>query len=271
MININERVLGHFFRYKRTNADIAEYVVSKTDRRRTPGLTRDEVAALANVSTDWYTRIEQGRAGVNASQEVLRDLCRALKLNTAEVNYVFHLVGQVPPTATEKEGNDSIVSLIQAQVPAPAFMMDKNLTILQTNRSYSRIYGDLLSEDLLCRNAVWRTFNDEFMRTALNDWPSYARHQVALFRQIYSRDADSKFLYQVFVSVKNDPTFREAWDKLAVADFHEQRLLVNTVEVGELYLIENTLQIPDTGQYVVFQNAGDNSTENKLRVISTYP
>ena len=84
---MNERVLGHFLRYKRTHADRAKFDVPDI-KHRTPGLTRDEVATLANVSTDWYTRIEQGRTGVSASADVLRDLCKTLKLNQAETNYI---------------------------------------------------------------------------------------------------------------------------------------------------------------------------------------
>lgn len=92
----NEKVLGHFLKYKRLSADPSVFGITRGPHRRVTGLRREEVAERAHVSTDWYARIEQGRLGANPSPEVLAALCRVLQLSPAETRYVFNLVGQRP-------------------------------------------------------------------------------------------------------------------------------------------------------------------------------
>lgn len=261
---MNEKVLGHFLRYKRNHVDLANYSVDIKRRRRTPGLSRDEVAVMAHVSIDWYTRIEQGRISVTPSANVLADLCRVLNFTRPEIEYVFNLVSAVPPRTEYKEVSDTALNLIDSY-HAPAFIMDRNLTLLATNPSFQQLYGDWNLTTLLNRNWVWRTFNSDLFRNALTSWSQYSQYVVAVFRKIYSENPDSKFLLQVFDSVKKDPSFIEVWDTLAVSNFKTQRLLLNNHSVGELYLIENILEIPEVDQYVVFEDAGDQATLNKLQ------
>lgn len=148
---MNEKVLGHFLRYKRTHADRAKFDVPDI-KHRTPGLTRDEVATLANVSTDWYIRIEQGRTGVSASADVLRDLCKTLKLNQAETNYIFNLAEEIPPTTDQSTSYDSVQRFVDEQMPNPAFALDQNLTVVAAKQN---VYGYL-----------WQLFSRECVATS---------------------------------------------------------------------------------------------------------
>lgn len=265
---MNEQVLGHFLRYKREHANLADYSVNADTRRRTPGLTRDEVASMGHVSVDWYTRIEQGRTGATPSFEVLADLCRVLRFSQPETDYVFNLVGLVSPQSEEASISGAAWTLLQAHNPEPAFIMDQNLTVIATNHSFQRLYGNWDTLPPLQRNWVWRTFKSSAFRDRLSGWVQYAHYVTGVFRKVYSSDADSKILLQVYTAIKADPVFAAAWDDLVVSDFHVQHMLVNSQTVGELYLVENVLGLPGTHQYVVFEDAGDQSTGTKFKQLA---
>src|SRR6184192_2067292 len=95
---VRRREAGVFLRSRRERLTPTEVGLPNGFRRRTPGLRREEVAALADVGTTWYTWLEQGR-DVRASLDVLEALARALRLNQAERSHLI-LLGrgeQAPP------------------------------------------------------------------------------------------------------------------------------------------------------------------------------
>ena len=262
---MNEQVLGHFLRYKRTTATLNDFDITPTSRRRTPGLTRDEVAALAHVSSDWYTRIEQGRAKSQVSREVLLALCQALRFSNAETHYVFHLAGQLPPAlaTTAKDLTD----LLMAQLPRPAYVLGAHFQIEQTNPSYARLYQFTPAVTALENNLIWRLFHQRAWRQLFQDWDQVVATQVARFRQVYSQDAAAVDLYQVFQAVQTDPAFQKPWQRLTVADLTPQRLLLNS-QWGNLYLVETPLIVPTTQQVVMIQTPGDAATATRLARIN---
>ena len=264
---MNEQVLGHFLRYKRTHAVLAHFPVTAKRKRRTPGLTRDEVAAWANVSVDWYSRIEQGRAGVTPSGAVLANLGQVLQFSQAEMDYVFNLIGLTPPLTHHTEVAATTLAFIDAQLPTPALIMDQQFTILAANASYQALFGPLTTA--LQNNWLWRTFHQAQFRTGLTEWAHYAAYATAVFRQYYSLAPESPFWYQVYTSIKADSIFNQTWAALTVTDFKTQPLLFNLPNYGELYLLETVLQLPATEQYVVFENAGDAATLAKLKSLAT--
>ncbi|WDF82026.1 helix-turn-helix transcriptional regulator [Lacticaseibacillus pabuli] len=268
-IIINEQVLGHFFRYKRTHAQLTDFAIKPARKRRTPGLTRDEVAVLANVSTDWYTRIEQGRVGATPSPEVLRDLCQALHLNSSETAYAFQLLGIAVPQASVSVVDSGTLALMHAQSPSPAFVMDQSLTILAVNPTYQTLFGFRQSQSKVTRNWVWRVFNSDTIRHSLSAWKNYAAYATGVFRQIYSMAPDSQPLYEVFTAIKDNSAFQSPWDSLTVNTFSTQHILFNHPDYGELYLVENVLQVPATKQYLVFEDAGDPDTLATLQKLQT--
>jgi transcriptional regulator with XRE-family HTH domain len=84
--------LGDFLKRKREALAPTDVGLNPTARRRTPGLRREEVASLAHVSTDFYTRLEQSR-GSRPSQQTVASLARALRLTPAERDHLFDLAG----------------------------------------------------------------------------------------------------------------------------------------------------------------------------------
>lgn len=88
--------LAKFLRTRRQHAHVPDFGIVAGRRRRTPGLRREEVAQLAQVSVTWYTFLEQGRP-VRASADVLNRLARALRLEPAERDHLYLIARGHPP------------------------------------------------------------------------------------------------------------------------------------------------------------------------------
>lgn len=264
---MNEKPLGHFFRYKRSTANLKNYGIVQDTHRRASGLTREEVAERANLSTDWYVRIEQGRTGVNPSVEVLEALCEVLRLNDAEINYVFNLVEKkLPPELNHiPDISGDFVRLLNFQNPYPAFIMDRNFIIQKTNRAFVELYGKLDSKSKIQRNLLWQTFKNPVLRDLFSDWNEYAAKRVAQFRQLYSENPNSSYLYKIYEMIRDQPGFSQPWEQLDVLDMQTLRLLLKKPRVGELYLTETTLISSTKTHFLVIQSAADQVTEEKLR------
>jgi transcriptional regulator with XRE-family HTH domain len=153
-----------------------------TTRRRTPGLRREEVAMLAGVSLTWYTWLEQGRR-INASDDVLAAIGRALRLDTAGVEHLLALAqhGSTPIEAP-KEAPTALVRLIEALEPAPAYVLGPRWEFLAWNAAQERLYPRITELDGLELNLLWVLFADPFTRQLIVDWDIHARQALAEFR-----------------------------------------------------------------------------------------
>jgi transcriptional regulator with XRE-family HTH domain len=95
-MSVRRDELSEFLRNRRARLRPADVGLPSGDRRRTPGLRRQEVAQLAGMSVDYYIRLEQGR-GPRPSRQLLSALARALMLTIDEREYLFRLTGESPP------------------------------------------------------------------------------------------------------------------------------------------------------------------------------
>ena len=202
--------------------DLAEFLRARRDavtpeqvglppgatRRRTPGLRREEVAMLAGVSLTWYTWLEQGRR-INASDDVLSAIGRALKLDEAGIE---HLLALAQPTAAPieapREAPTALVRLIESLDPAPAYVLGPRWEFLAWNAAQARLYPRINDLDGLERNLLWVLFADPFTRQLIVDWDIHARQALAEFRAGTG-------------NLRGDPEFAELVDKLQAesADF----------------------------------------------------
>src|SRR5258705_4064456 len=116
-------------------------------RRRVPGLRREELARLAGVSVDYYTRLEQGRSR-SASTDVLDALAAALQLNDAERQHL-HLLAKPQPTQRKRRTRPQSVDVatlrlleLLDQVWSPAFVLGRRLDVL----AHNRLAGGLITQ-----------------------------------------------------------------------------------------------------------------------------
>ncbi len=175
--------LGAYLRDRRTKLDPAA-LGFPPERRRTPGLRREEVAHRANISPTWYTWLEQGRGGA-PSADVLDRIARALMLTEVEREHLFLLGLGRPPEARYRK-SDGVTPRLQrvldALSPAPALIRTATWDVVAWNRAAAVVlmdYGALPPER---RNILRFIFLDPRARAAQYDWESVARFALGAFR-----------------------------------------------------------------------------------------
>src|SRR3984885_8553288 len=179
----HENRLGTYLKDRRAKLDPVALGFT-AQRRRTPGLRREEVAQRANISATWYTWLEQGRGGA-PSADVLDRIARALMLTDVEREHLF-LLGLGRPPEVRYQETDSVTPRLQRVLDAlelsPAFVKTPTWDVVAWNRAAAAVltdYGALAPEQ---RNILRLIFCDPRVRAAQFDWDSVARFVVAAFR-----------------------------------------------------------------------------------------
>src|SRR5579859_2718071 len=171
-----ENMLGPYLRDRRTRLDPAAFGLS-SERRRTPGLRREEVAQRASISPTWYAWLEQGRGGA-PSADALDRIARALMLTDVEREHLFLLaLGRSPEARYRRtEGvTPRLQRVLDALDPSPALIRTATWDVIAWNRAATAVlmdYGSLRPEQ---RNMLRFIFLDPRARSAHYDWESMAR------------------------------------------------------------------------------------------------
>jgi transcriptional regulator with XRE-family HTH domain len=184
--------------------------------RRTPGLRREELAALAGISVDWYIRLEQGR-GERPSPSVLDSLSTALRLSSDERAHLYALArGERPPleTAPAERVDPGMERLLRAMPEhTPAYVLGWRWDILAWNRGACDLLVDLDALTPARRNLVELMFLDAGMRSRYLDWEEVARVTLANFRAALARNIDQPDAKALVDHLRDsDPYFATWWD-----------------------------------------------------------
>jgi transcriptional regulator with XRE-family HTH domain len=179
----HENPLGTYLKDRRAKLDPSAFGLPP-ERRRTPGLRREEVAQRANISPTWYTWLEQGRGGA-ASADVLDRIARALMLTDVEREHIF-LLGLGRPPEVRYRPSEGVTPRLQrvldALEPCPALIRTAIWDVVAWNRAATTILTDYGSLPPDQRNILRFIFLDARVRAAQYDWESVARFVVAAFR-----------------------------------------------------------------------------------------
>ncbi|HEV2704212.1 MAG TPA: helix-turn-helix transcriptional regulator [Steroidobacteraceae bacterium] len=181
-------MLGEFLRARRESLRPPELGLPQRQRRRTPGLRREEVAQLCGISPTWYTWIEQGRTAA-ISPATLVALSQGLHLTPAERAYLFEIAGRLdpaPPGPALTDGQE-LSGLLQA-IRTPAYVLDQYWNALHWNRAAAQLFGDWLT--MPTPNLLRYVFLHPRARGLLLDWEERARRLVAEFRADMPRMRD---------------------------------------------------------------------------------
>jgi transcriptional regulator with XRE-family HTH domain len=215
------RELGAFLRSRREKLSPSASGISAGQRRRTPGLRREEVAMIAGVGTTWYTWLEQGR-DVRPSAEVLAALCGALRLDAAEKRHLFTLAGRKQPERRRivpEKVDGPLLHMLQSLVLQPAYVVGPRWDVLAWNPAAVAIFGDysLLEGD--GRNIIHTMFADPDRRHLLVDWEELARAALATFRAGSAKYVgDPDFERLIALMMRLSPEFREWWPQRDVVN-----------------------------------------------------
>ncbi|MDQ1033991.1 transcriptional regulator with XRE-family HTH domain [Streptomyces sp. V3I8] len=153
--------LGRFLRTRREALLPSDVGLTPGDRRRTPGLRRAEVALLADVSVDYYERLEQSR-GANPSEVMLAGLARALRLTSDERDYLYRLAGHAPPAGPVAGPcvEPGLRFLLDSLTTVPAHIVDDLAGLVAQNELSTALFGPWTQRPGRQANAVWRWFTE---------------------------------------------------------------------------------------------------------------
>ncbi|MFC0541593.1 helix-turn-helix domain-containing protein [Kutzneria chonburiensis] len=211
--------LGDFLQARRSELSPEDVGLPGTGhRRRVRGLRREEVAALASISTDFYTRLEQGRR--RASVEVLSALAQVLRLSADERDYVFELSGreQRPDRPAPQQPQPQLLRLLDDLTTTPAVVLGRRTDILAWNPMAAALFTDFGRLPVPHRNFVRLVFCDPTVRGRYPQWDYAARNGVAQLRREAAQDPDDPELVALVEELSaRDKDFRLWWTEHQVA------------------------------------------------------
>lgn len=185
---MNRAELADFLRRARTRLAVSDVGLPAGPRRRTPGLRREEVAQLTGMSTDYYTRLEQ-RRGSHPSRQMLTALARALRLDDAERDHLFHLAGQEPPRPGRSSGHvrPGVLMILDRLHDLPASVISDWGEMLAQNSMSVALTGDHIGQNLIRR---WFTDPAGRALSPPEDHETHARAHVASLRAVTAARPD---------------------------------------------------------------------------------
>lgn len=240
-------VLADFLRTRRARVTPADVGLPPGPRRRTPGLRREEVAQVANVSAAWYTWLEQGR-DIRASRGVLESITAALRLTPDERRHLFLLADQ-PLGATPSPASETVSPAHQRVLDGlgvnPAYMTGRRSDILAWNRAATTVLGDFAALPARERNAIWRLFATVDCHL-FADWKDFAQRALAQFRADSARYVGDPWFAKLIDDLHGvSPEFRAWWPRHDVLGTPDGRKVLNHPTAGRLALEHTTFQVPD--------------------------
>lgn len=186
-LGLDRAGLADFLRRRRARLAPSDVGLSAGTRRRTPGLRREEVAQLAGMSADYYTRLEQSR-GPRPSRQILGALARALRLSDDERDHLFHLGGEEPPRGAHGSGHvrPGLLLVLDRLDDTPAQVVGDLGDVLAQNVMAAALVGDVSARPPAQRNVVRRFFTDPGARELFphEDHHDLGRAHVAHLRAV---------------------------------------------------------------------------------------
>lgn len=268
------RALADFLRTRRARLKPMDVGLPTRNRRRTPGLRREEVAELANIGVSWYTLLEQGQ-DVHPSRQVLTSLAQALRLTVTEEQHLFRLSNHGLPTKIieeEEQITPALQRIVDALNPHPALLIGRRWDVLTWNHT-----ADLLFHfHELCpphsRNVVWRFFQRK-IGILDQDWEIQAQNLVAQFRADYARYPGDPSFQEIIEDLQRESTqFHIWWQQQEVRGLPNGPRTMNHPTLGMLEFDHVTFQTSTTPDLRVKVYTATPATASKLEeLLSTSP
>ncbi|GAA1073431.1 helix-turn-helix transcriptional regulator [Kitasatospora arboriphila] len=244
--------------------------------RRVAGLRREEIALLAGVSVDYYTRMEQGRVP-NPSAAVLDSLARALRLDEDETRHL-HQLARPRRRGVPAAGHPPQPQLVRPMLRRvldrlddfPALVMGRRMDVLAWNPAAGALLGDYGALDPAERNIARITFLAPSSRELFADWADCARENVAYLHLEAGRHPDDPVLARLIGELSmRSQDFRRMWAEHPVRDKTAGTKRFRHPLVGELELAYETLRAADDRDQALITYAAEpgSASEDALRML----
>ena len=264
---MDKQEFGAFLRSRRERLQPDDVGLPSGPRRRTPGLRREEVAVLAHISTEYYVRLEQGRAP-RPSGEVLAGISAALRLTGIESDHL-HVLAGTAPTRTGLHRRDvrpSILALLERMPQTAAFVISATFEVLAWNDLAAALMEDFSQLAPADRNLARRAFDPAARLQpplyGISDAAEFRHHVVMELRSAaarYPADPDVTGLVQELQETSSD--FTRLWER---HDVQAAPMLTKTFRhplVGDITVDCDSLTLSDRDQHLVLYSAPSGSRD----------
>jgi transcriptional regulator with XRE-family HTH domain len=257
---MDKQELGAFLRSRRERLRPQDVGLPSGPRRRTPGLRREETAVLAHISTEYYVRLEQGRAP-RPSGEVLAGIAGALRLTDAESDHL-HVLAGTAPTRTRLHRRDvrpSILALLERLPQTAAFVMSAAFEVLAWNDLTAALMEDFARRTPQDRNLARRAFlrpASDAPPYGISDTAEFRHHVVMELRATLARYPTDPTVTGLVDELRDtSPDFARLWER---HDVQAAPMLTKTFHhpvVGEITVDCDALTLTDRDQHLVLYTA----------------
>ncbi|GGO22669.1 transcriptional regulator [Microbispora rosea subsp. aerata] len=259
------RALGEFLRAHRELVRPEDVGLPVGPRRRTPGLRREEVAAMAGVGVAWYTWLEQGR--VTASRQVLESVARVLRLDDDAVRHVLTLAGLAAPAPAAPlapELVSSIRTLLDSWPTSPAVLLDDHFDMLAWNDAYRALWGDPADIPEPRRNLMWVMAADPRARALLREWEPLAMTVFQQFRgQASVTDVRTSEVYALLE--RDRPDLTHWWQCPSVSTLTMREATADTAAGPVTLLFSLVRPVDDPRALVLLQTPASPADRDRMR------
>lgn len=273
------------------NATVAQFLRSARERlspsdigltqparraRRVAGLRRDEVARLAGISSEYYTRIEQGRVP-RASDAVINGLAEALRLTDTERGYLFELLGastagRTPLRQRNRKVRPPLRQLLDQLDTSPAFVLGVGMEVLAMNELAKLLLHDFTREKGTGRSLARWAFLAPEARSLYLDWDDVAADIVAILRRDASSHPRDRELGELIgeLMVKSSD-FRAWWAKHKVYECTTGKKRLNHAAVGRVDIDYQTFPVPEEPdqQLFIYSAQTGSPSGDALRILAS--
>ena len=268
--------LGEFLKARRAELNPAAVDLPDGGQpRRVAGLRREEVAMLAAISTDYYTRLEQGR--MSASEPVLASLAQVFGLDHDQRAYLFGLAGKQddhhPHRRARQQVEPQLQHMLDDLAHTPAFVIGRYTDVLAWNPMGAALITDFGKIPEQERTFIRLLITDPAMRELYVDWEEVTRLAIAQLRMVSaSSPGDERLAGLVQELAAQDAQFRRWWSEHDVATRGTGVKQLRHPVVGDLILTWNTLACAlDPEQHIIVWTAEPGTpSHDGLRLLASW-
>jgi transcriptional regulator with XRE-family HTH domain len=266
---------GRYLRARRAEITPDQAGLTAVGMRRTPGLRREELAALAGISIDYYIRLERGKE-IHPSPSVIDSLARALRLDAHEHEHLRDLAvlagtgsagsGYLPP----REVRPGVLALIERLRPNPVFVLGRTLDVLACNPSALRLFAGLDDQPPKTRNIARYVFLHPQAPKVLDDWDERARACVARLRMLAGTDPGAPDLTDLVGElVPKSELFATLWERYDIKPHAPGIRLFHHPGAGDLHLGHESMPVDHSPKhrFVIFFAEPDSPDQDKVALL----
>lgn len=267
--------LGEFLRARRARVRPGDVgLPTGTGTRRTPGLRREEIAALAGLSIDYYIRLEQGKE-THPSGPILDGLARALRLNEEEHAHLYalanHAAGRTArsPAPASRVVRPGVRQLLQTVRPCPAYVLTRTSDLLAANPEGLILFPGLADWPAERRNTIRYTFFHPAGRELFADWDQAAETTAAHLRSLAAETPDDPDVRALIAELTDgSPDFARLWRRHDVRHRRGAAKPFRHPQAGEFTLTSEVLYLTDGQRITVYQAEPGTSGHDAIILLS---